>query len=362
MTAPSQTAPPKVALLVHGTWGGNSKWAKGEGELAAELAAISIPHETFTWSGRNSHAARLKASEDLAGSISRWEGEGHEVVVVAHSHGGNVARSAIARLASPGAPADAQPRRLVVCIATPFFWITNDRPLMASRTLIIAILYFLLSFFVAILPFITIGAPLPPPFVHWWATAMAGALALYLILRLVLMIYARKHGKAPLAELRELIDPESIPADVHIVATPSDEVALFFGAINFLSFATRSSIRIYAAVAAVLIAVFAVTSGSTAVQLPLALMAIVGLTALVVPLFLVEAVDRMLAGLDGGAVAAQKVTRKGFQYADVILSPFPRGTSTASSVLLPAGRTTSHTRLPLNDDARQHIVTLVNQW
>jgi carboxylesterase len=51
----------------------------------------------FQWSGRNTHAARIDAGTDLAHMIEK-EKPGRKVHIVGHSHGGNVALSAVNQL------------------------------------------------------------------------------------------------------------------------------------------------------------------------------------------------------------------------------------------------------------------------
>lgn len=76
------------------------------------IARLNVTVERFEWSGRNTHRARVRAAMALA---SRIEQIGDEIVViVAHSHGGNVALAA-ARLA----PLTDRARALVA-LGTPF--------------------------------------------------------------------------------------------------------------------------------------------------------------------------------------------------------------------------------------------------
>jgi hypothetical protein len=68
--------------------------------------------ESFRWSGRNTHRARVQAALDLAAHLDQLADR--DVVIVAHSHGGNVALGAL-RTAAP-----THRKRTLVTLATPF--------------------------------------------------------------------------------------------------------------------------------------------------------------------------------------------------------------------------------------------------
>lgn len=74
----------------------------------------------FVWSGENSEKQREAAAKSLVQIISAAEAKGHAIAIVAHSHGGNVARRACELAALQGRSSALPPWR-VVCMATPFF-------------------------------------------------------------------------------------------------------------------------------------------------------------------------------------------------------------------------------------------------
>jgi pimeloyl-ACP methyl ester carboxylesterase len=82
-------------VLVHGTWARGASWTKEKGRLPQALlqewpdAGIFA----FGWQGFNRLTARLRASEQLATAIRslRTSYPLSRVVVIAHSHGGNIA-------------------------------------------------------------------------------------------------------------------------------------------------------------------------------------------------------------------------------------------------------------------------------
>ncbi len=111
--------PKCVIIAVHGTWAPDSPWTRPNSVLRRELET-NLGNETvfksFAWSGRNSHSARLLAAEELCEFVkaSIRDQPGFRHLIVAHSHGGNVALYALR---------DEYVRSGVdgfVCIATPF--------------------------------------------------------------------------------------------------------------------------------------------------------------------------------------------------------------------------------------------------
>lgn len=117
--------------LVHGTWAHGilrsmlwhwlPKWRPTRvawPQMRGALEAAGCVVHDFIWSGRNSHAERLAAGDRLAleiETVRRECGDGPSparVFLVSHSHGGNVALYAGARLSPPPEG--------IVCLATPF--------------------------------------------------------------------------------------------------------------------------------------------------------------------------------------------------------------------------------------------------
>lgn len=88
---------PIVVTLVHGTFATGAPWTK-EGsalrdEITAALPGRHVVFDTFEWSGRNTHKARVKAGYALAAHVAelRTRYPRCKHFIVAHSHGGNVA-------------------------------------------------------------------------------------------------------------------------------------------------------------------------------------------------------------------------------------------------------------------------------
>jgi hypothetical protein len=85
---------------VHGTFGRNAPWTRPGSFIRNELTRAfgdAVDFEVFEWSGRNSHAARYAAGVELRRFLdsvaTRFPRS--DRIVIAHSHGGNVALHAL---------------------------------------------------------------------------------------------------------------------------------------------------------------------------------------------------------------------------------------------------------------------------
>jgi hypothetical protein len=83
-----------IVFLIHGTFSSNAKWIDHESIFAKQIQeripGISV--RPFRWSGKNSHAERLLAADELAKEIKKAAISNKSYVhLIAHSHGGNVA-------------------------------------------------------------------------------------------------------------------------------------------------------------------------------------------------------------------------------------------------------------------------------
>jgi pimeloyl-ACP methyl ester carboxylesterase len=115
-----------IAVLVHGTFSPNAAWTREGSHLCDALREAFGPDlhiERFEWSGANSFGARGIAAAGLAATIDDLAAR-HEfakIVVIAHSHGGNVASYALAQ--------SAQRERVtaLVTLATPFVKVDGRR-------------------------------------------------------------------------------------------------------------------------------------------------------------------------------------------------------------------------------------------
>jgi hypothetical protein len=150
--------------LVHGTWGRSfpsvgGRWFE-EGSIFREilqarlkLEDLSFEIREFHWSGRNSIRARERGAAELAQRLatSAEACDGYRSIIIAHSHGGNLALEAIRR-------SGIKSRLALVSLATPYLDV-RELPRSASvfrqiDTLIAAIFFILFQsvLFAIVLP------------------------------------------------------------------------------------------------------------------------------------------------------------------------------------------------------------------
>ncbi len=80
-------------LIIHGTWCRPLSWHTPGGDFYEALleATDEISVSFFIWSGSNSHAARMKAAQQLVDHIAICVPADAELNLITHSHGSNVA-------------------------------------------------------------------------------------------------------------------------------------------------------------------------------------------------------------------------------------------------------------------------------
>jgi pimeloyl-ACP methyl ester carboxylesterase len=140
--------PPATAILVHGTFARRARWCLPTSDFCTSLQRQlggSVKFDIFNWSGFNLHRARIVAGERLAARIRRVASSspGTKIVLIGHSHGGNVIRYAFRR------PDVASLVSGVVTLATPFIaiaprryvvWLTSLTQAVAINALIASLL------------------------------------------------------------------------------------------------------------------------------------------------------------------------------------------------------------------------------
>lgn len=160
-----------VLVLVHGTKPqllgrellSPPVWAKPQSTFRTSLEAALSERPLFVefeWSGANTHAARLTAGARLADRLRQLRGEHPKarLVVVAHSHGGNVACYALRQLA-PASPEEPQAVDGVVFLGTPFLRTElRDLNLLLAR-LYVSLLYAVPVTFITLLLLVTLALP-----------------------------------------------------------------------------------------------------------------------------------------------------------------------------------------------------------
>lgn len=230
-----------LVVAVHGTWApvvkGKPHWARAGTPLHAALtdaiqsACGTAPiWHTFTWSGDNSTTGRLAAIEALttiAGDATMHDPK-RLVVIVGHSHGGNIAAVTAQRLTD-------RPRLRVVTLATPFLTVLarpDTGPLGDLLTLVPGVALSLAAFLVA-----RVAGEWPW---SWAGVLLAGAL----LASGVLAVWLRRRREATLAALpAATLDPVGLDAlrpRTLIVSRIGDEAD---AGLKLLGFATNWVVR-----------------------------------------------------------------------------------------------------------------------
>jgi Alpha/beta hydrolase family len=132
-------------LLVHGTWGRGfirktpvARWCRPDSyfvgqlldKLEERLPTVSPAITAVNWCGSNSILRRAEAANDLKNQIQTLAAEGGTILIIGHSHGGNVVLQATSKLCDLS--------NVYVCtLATPFFRLfESERRLTGARTLL----------------------------------------------------------------------------------------------------------------------------------------------------------------------------------------------------------------------------------
>ena len=89
-----------VIVLIHGTFAKDALWTAPQSSFRRNMETLlkrPVRFEVFTWTGANSHQARLDAGEELTKFLHRTYAEVPEarVYLAGHSHGGNIALYAL---------------------------------------------------------------------------------------------------------------------------------------------------------------------------------------------------------------------------------------------------------------------------
>lgn len=84
-------------VLIHGTFASDADWIKADSDFSTSLNTSGrwdiFP---FVWSGKNSNDDRVSAASDLRDFLNGLVSNGYrQFAIIAHSHGGNVLRSAL---------------------------------------------------------------------------------------------------------------------------------------------------------------------------------------------------------------------------------------------------------------------------
>ena len=226
-----------LVTLVHGTFARNAPWTHDDSKLCTGLRAAlggGVCFHPFPWSGRNSAIVRAEASEALAKQIADdvRQHPAARQFVIAHSHGGNFALSAVANAGLVDNIAG------VVCLSTPFL-VSRKRdlgkdPLAFAVGMVIVVVLALVAIIDAVVD--------PLGWASVWKTIAKFALLLPIGTLLFLALgrwlqYGRRIERA-MAATTTAIDPEG----VLIVRSPADEAS---GLLITGQFASQITVRVF---------------------------------------------------------------------------------------------------------------------
>jgi hypothetical protein len=231
-----------VLTFVHGTWGRGMIWPSGDAVWTTDASTIckslrdrlgpDAVFRRFPWSGRNSHTARLNASKRLRDFLQEGLAASPDAthIVIAHSHGGNIALMALG---------DSNLRERiagVACLATPFI-VAWDRNIGLGTWVVVGVsgtgLVFLL---IKLLYRLNAIEEWIPRIEGWNNPFVAGAaLGIASLLFVVFFLLVRRM-KEHASKLRRELTPR--PLDKHqllLLRSPGDEASASLAVFQFLS-------------------------------------------------------------------------------------------------------------------------------
>jgi hypothetical protein len=143
--------------LVHGTFGNHTPWIQPGSLLRRTLETGlggRVAFARFAWDGENDQDSRRRAATRLAEHLGEQAAARPDTcqVIVAHSHGGNIA------LHAAGNPAVAERVSSLVCMSTPVFHPSPRDIVMPTLALVRAYAWF---FGITVLTFVTAYALIP---------------------------------------------------------------------------------------------------------------------------------------------------------------------------------------------------------
>jgi|SaaInlLV_10m_DNA_2_1039722.scaffolds.fasta_scaffold00331_13 hypothetical protein len=125
-----------VVVLVHGTLAQERKWYRPGGKFYDELEKQALKQKqvlvSFTWSGKLGEKARINGAKSLAKLIISYPKE-EKIILVGHSHGGNVINFASKLLFDPFENIDAKEKDILDFLDKHFSSLDNAITLSGAR-------------------------------------------------------------------------------------------------------------------------------------------------------------------------------------------------------------------------------------
>ena len=256
-----------LITLVHGTWAHwflirRPLWFEDNSPFLTRLSAEfgDIPHkiEPLRWSGANSIYVRDKTAQVLAKHLLAEHAEHPQdaQLIIAHSHGGNIALRALHHLqkhnASRSDDSDgANP--LVVTLATPFIEIHQadfgGRPSAARGAVLLAMLYLLGWLAVVVFPSAHSDIPMSAPTELSFSASLIFLVVVLLPLILVGWYWIEKRANARQTQVEALSRAPRLgeglaPQRLLVIRAIDDEASLILALGVILNYLTTRSIMI----------------------------------------------------------------------------------------------------------------------
>jgi hypothetical protein len=253
--------PSTWVVMIHGTWGRRTRFLREDNRLQIELREKLGPGAQFTsmiWSGANLATARKRATRHLRRALATRlskEPSLRSVILIAHSHGGNVAYEAAKFLIAKGlgrgvgaseSSKSGQPAELpeisVVALATPFLIEQSNpvSPVHVAVAISIATLLTLNLFLDAAIHLnvidlaLSLAATLPNEILRWSVFSVIGGVLLGAALML-----GRTVGRRDTVELDA---PEKVPR-VFAIVSPNDEALAAIAFVKLIESLFRGAMR-----------------------------------------------------------------------------------------------------------------------
>ncbi|WP_164492922.1 esterase/lipase family protein [Streptomyces lydicus] len=223
-----------TVTLVHGTYARNAAWTSSEGALHATLSGAGYRVVPFSWSGKNSHRARDRATSELVTHLESQMAATPKARqwIVAHSHGGNVALRAMEAVDKSVS---------TITLATPFIH-SRGRDVPIHQALMTALFGILLISLAC-----TSALTEPKAWIDWTIISFAALLCLMLALCAVgLAMHRKKLGRGFRSKLVTSIhSPSTVVSRTTVIRSAGDEASTFLVAGQFIGWLTGASSRLF---------------------------------------------------------------------------------------------------------------------
>jgi hypothetical protein len=271
-----------------------------------------VQTERFQWGGANTFKSRIEAAERLADRLRELAND--DVVIIAHSHGGNVARMASALAGA------ARGRRSLIALGTPFVTVDRRRrPVLSYLGLVVS------TFAGGCVGLINIAQQESfdmPTALIWPAPAFLAASAIWVLLAITVRLAGRPLRRYSIDDLVALVDPQEPHATIIVFLAVGDEASSALSTAAFLGFLTARTTDLVQRVLPHMWAVamipalpvgiaLALGESRTLMLFALVLAAYVTVGLTFTPALLLDWIDRVALGWDGGGISGPPSRRLG---------------------------------------------------